>query len=58
MSRIRDEGEPISPGRRDLRAAERRALGDALFASALFAGVVLVNGLLFMLLLAFVGVLE
>lgn len=58
MSLIRDDGEPISVGRRDRHAVERRALSNALFAAALFGGVVLVNGVLFILLLEFVGVLE
>jgi hypothetical protein len=46
-----DVGEPITRGRRDLRAVERRALGDALFAAAVFGGVVLVNGILAILLI-------
>jgi hypothetical protein len=43
---MRDQGEPISRGQLDRAAAERRALRDALFVVGLFAGVVLVNGLL------------
>jgi hypothetical protein len=43
---MRDDGEPISRGQLDRKAAERRALANALFAVGLFAGVVLVNGLL------------
>jgi hypothetical protein len=58
MSLIRGDGEPISAGRQDRQAAERRALGNALFAAALFGGVVLANGILFILLLTFAGVLE
>jgi hypothetical protein len=47
----RPDGEPVSADRRDRRAAERRALRNVLFAVGLFAGVVLVNGLVFLLLL-------
>ena len=43
---MRDDGEPISHGKLDRAAAERRAVRDALSAVGLFAGVVLVNGLL------------
>jgi len=43
---MRDEGEPISRGQVDRRAADARALRDTLFAVGLCAGVVLVNGLL------------
>ena len=39
-------------GRLDRRAAEARALRDALFGVALFAGVVLVNGILAILFIA------
>jgi hypothetical protein len=39
---MRDDGEPISRGQLDRRAAERRALRDSLFAAALFGGVVLI----------------
>ena len=46
MTRVGGTGEPVSRGRRDLDAAERRALGDTLFAAGLFALVVLVNGIL------------
>jgi hypothetical protein len=46
-----DDGEPISRGQVDLRALERRALRNAMFGVALFAGVVLVNGILFILLI-------
>jgi hypothetical protein len=53
VSRFRDPGEPVSAGRRDLGATERRALREALFAAALFAGVVLINGLLAILLIEF-----
>jgi len=41
-----DEGEPISRGQLDRREADRRALGNALWFVALFAVVVLVNGIL------------
>lgn len=44
-----DKGEPISRGQFDRRAAE--ALRNALFGVALFTGVVLVNGILFILLI-------
>lgn len=43
---MRDDGEPISRGQLDRRAAEARALQNALFSVALFTGVVLVNGIL------------
>ena len=42
----RDDGEPIGRGQLDRRAADRRALGTALWFVALFAGAVLVNGIL------------
>lgn len=58
MTPIRDDGEPMSDGRRDRRAAERRALGNALFASVLFAGVVVVSGVLFILLLELARLLD
>ena len=48
---MRDDGEPISHGQLDRRAAEARALRDALFAVALFTGVVLINGILAILLI-------
>ena len=49
---MRDIGEPLSRGHVDRRAAEGRALRDALFGVALFSGVVLVNGILAILLIA------
>jgi hypothetical protein len=48
---MRDKGEPISRGQLDRHAAEARALRNALFGVALFTGVVLVNGILFILLI-------
>lgn len=48
---MRDHGEPISKGQRDIRLAERRALADTLCAVGLFGGVVLVNGILAILLI-------
>jgi hypothetical protein len=50
---MRDVGEPISSGRRDLRDAERRALGSALFAAVFFTTAVLINGILAILLIEF-----
>lgn len=41
-----DNGEPMSRGQLDRRAADRRVLGTAIWAVALFAGAVLVNGIL------------
>ncbi len=51
MRRDRDQGEPISAGRQDRRAAVGRAFGDVLFAVALFTAVVLVNGILAIMLI-------
>lgn len=51
MTDMRDHGEPLSRGQLDRRAAEARALRNALFGVALFTGVVLVNGILFILLI-------
>jgi len=48
---MRDDGEPISRGQFDRRAAEARAFRNALFTVSLFAGVVLVNGILAILLI-------
>ena len=48
-----DDGEPISGGQLDRRAAEMKALRDSLFAAAFFGGVVLINGILAILLIAF-----
>jgi len=49
---MRDTGEPLSRGQVDRRAVEARALRDALFGVALFSGVVLVNGILAILVIA------
>ena len=46
---VHDNGEPSSRGQLDRRAAEARALRNALLGVALFTGVVLVNGILFLL---------
>jgi hypothetical protein len=54
---MRDDGEPISRGQLDRRAAEGRAFRDALFAAAFFAGVILVNGMLAMLLIELIQVI-
>ena len=43
---MRNEGEPISRGQLDRRSADRRALGNAMWFVAFFAGAVLVNGIL------------
>lgn len=43
---MRDEGEPISCGQLDRRAANRRALGSILWFVALFTAALLVNGIL------------
>jgi hypothetical protein len=51
MNADRDDGEPISAGRQDRRAAEARTLGNVLFVVALFIGVVLINGILAILLI-------
>jgi hypothetical protein len=48
---VRDNGEPVSRGQVDRRAAEARAFRNALFGVALFTGVVLVNGVLAILLI-------
>jgi hypothetical protein len=58
MSLTRDDRKPIGARRHDRQVAERRALGTALFAAALFGGVLLMNGVLFILLLELVGVME
>lgn len=50
---MRDDGEPIGRGQLVRRAAERRALRGALFAIALFTGVLLVNGILAIALIEF-----
>jgi hypothetical protein len=50
---MHDDGEPISRGQLDRRAAELRALRDSLFVAAFFGGVVLVNGILAILLIEF-----
>ncbi len=43
---MRDEGEPISRGQVDRRAADRRALGSTLWFVAFFTGAVLISGIL------------
>jgi hypothetical protein len=48
-----DDGEPISRGQLDRRAAEMRALRGALFVAAFFGGAVLINGILGILLIEF-----
>jgi hypothetical protein len=50
---MRDDGEPISRGQLDRRAAEQRALRDSLFVAAFIGGVVLINGILAILLIEF-----
>jgi hypothetical protein len=50
---MRDDGEPISRGQVDRRAADGRALRDSLFIVALFGCVVVVNGILAILLIEF-----
>jgi hypothetical protein len=50
---MRDDGEPISRGQLDRRAAEMRALRDSLFVAGFFGGVVLINGILAILLIDF-----
>jgi hypothetical protein len=49
---MRDEGEPVSKGQIDRRAEDAKALRNALFAVVFFTGVVLVNGILAILLIA------
>ena len=51
VSEMDDDGEPISVGRRDARAAETGALRDVLSVVALFIGGVRVNGILALLLI-------
>ncbi|MFL5670592.1 MAG: hypothetical protein ACJ77C_00695 [Chloroflexota bacterium] len=41
-----NQGEPISRGRRDSRAADQRSLNGGVFFVAFFGVVVLVNGIL------------
>jgi hypothetical protein len=50
---MHDDGEPISRGQLDRRAAEIRALRNSLFVAAFFGGVVLINGILAILLIEF-----
>jgi hypothetical protein len=50
---MRDEGEPISRGQLDRRAAEIGALREALFLGAFFGGVILINGMLAIVLIEF-----
>jgi hypothetical protein len=54
---VPDNGEPISRGQLDRRAAEAWALRNALFGVAIFTGVVLVNGILFILLIELLQVI-
>lgn len=49
---MRDGGEPLSRGQMDRRAADARAFRDTLLMVGLFTGVVLVNGILAVLLIA------
>lgn len=48
-----DDGEPISRGQLDRRAAEIKALRDSLVVATFFGGVVLINGILAILLIEF-----
>jgi hypothetical protein len=48
-----DDGEPISRGRLDRRAARAGALRDSLFVAAFLGGVLLINGILAILLITF-----
>lgn len=48
---MRDDGEPISRGQLDRRAADKRALRDVTLFVGLFMGVVLMNGVLWILLI-------
>jgi hypothetical protein len=50
---MHDNGEPISRGQLDRRAADTRALRDSLFVAAFFGGAVLINGILAILLMQF-----
>lgn len=50
---MRDDGEPISRGQFDRRAADARALRDSVFAAAFFGAVFLINGILAILLIEF-----
>jgi hypothetical protein len=50
---LREDGEPISRGQLDRRAAEIKALRDSLFVAAFFGGVVLINGILAIVLIEF-----
>jgi hypothetical protein len=52
VTNLRDDGEPVTSGRRDRTAAERRAQRDVLVFVAIFGGVLLINGLLTVLLIA------
>ena len=53
MTPMRDEGEPTSQGRGERRGDEAKPFRDSLFAAAVFGGVVLINGILAILLIAF-----
>jgi hypothetical protein len=48
---MHDDGEPISRGHLDRRAAEARALRNTLTFVAVFTGAVLINGILAILLI-------
>ena len=48
---MRADGEPISVGGRDQRAAERQAWRNALLVATFFGAVVLINGILAILLI-------
>jgi hypothetical protein len=50
---MRDDGEPISRGQLDRRAAEIRALRDTLFVAALFGVAIVINRVLAILLIEF-----
>jgi hypothetical protein len=55
---MRDDGEPISRGQLDRRAADKEALRDLLLFLALFLGAVLVNGILWILLIELLQALD
>jgi len=50
---MRDDGEPIGRGQVHRRVAQARAFRTALFAVAIFSGVVIVNGILAIALIEF-----
>jgi hypothetical protein len=55
---MRDAGEPVSRGQRDRRAAQRRALREALLFSVVLGGVVIINAVLGLLLIDFFASLD